>query len=124
MLSTVIQKKQQLTLDFEGGLTKRYRSLRDCVGTGIYKRGLTTTAIDLDIAPSNLSVQISDDSSRHFSVDSLEKYIEVSKDYTPIHYMVEKFLSDKAASHEAALEVVGDLVSQLLPSLKAAGIIK
>ena len=31
-------------------------------------------AIDLDQAPSNLSVQLSDDPSRHLSVDSLERY--------------------------------------------------
>lgn len=128
MLSTVIKTpKNQMTLDFEGGLTKRYRSLLDCVASGVYKRGLTTTAIDLDVAPSNLSVQISEDPSRKFSIDSLEKYIETSDDLTPVYYLVEKFLSDKTAKQDATLEAVGDLVSQLMPlipSLRAAGLIK
>ncbi len=83
----------QLTLNFEPGLVERYGSLRDCVATGVYQRGLKRVAIDLDQAPSNLSVQLSDDPSRRFSVDSLETYIEKTGDKTPILYLVERFLA-------------------------------
>ena len=83
----------QLTLNFEPGLVERYGSLRECVATGVYQRGLKRVAIDLDQAPSNLSVQLSEDPSRRFSVDSLEAYIEKTGDKTPVLYLVERFLA-------------------------------
>jgi len=92
MPSAVIQPAQ-LTLNFEPGLIDRYGSLRECVASGVYQRGLKRVAIDLDQAPSNLSVQISEDASRHFSVDSLERYIEKTGDKTPVLYLVERFLA-------------------------------
>ena len=60
------ETENQLVLDFEPGLTERYSSARDVVATGVYQRGLKRVAIELDMAPSNLSVQLSDDPSRHF----------------------------------------------------------
>lgn len=83
----------QLTLNFEPGLVDRYGSLRECIATGVYQKGLKRVAIDLDQAPSNLSVQLSDDPSRRFSVDSLETYIEKTGDKTPVLYLVERFLA-------------------------------
>jgi len=79
-------------------------------------------AIDLDQAPSNLSVQLSEDPSRHFSVDSLEAYITATGDMTPIHYLAEKFLSDKGAKQEAAhAELMAQLV-KMQKLMKTAGI--
>lgn len=89
-------KTNQLTLNFEPGLAERYGSLRECIATGVYQRGLKRVAIDLDQAPSNLSVQLSEDSSRNFSVDSLEKYIEKTGDTAPVMYLIERFLAADA----------------------------
>lgn len=102
MKSAVIsQPASQLTLNFEPGLVERYGSLRECVATGVYQRGLTRVAIGLDMAPSNLSVQVSGDPSRHFSVDSLERYIEKEGDTTPILYLIERFLAKDAMTVNA-----------------------
>lgn len=90
------EKKDQLTLDFSPGLLDRHMSLRDCIAGGVYQRGLGRIAIDLNLAPGNLSVQLSEDNARNFSVDSLERYIEKSGDTTPIMYLVEKFLAPEA----------------------------
>lgn len=120
MPSAVI-KPQQIALDFELGLTERYGSLRECVATGVYQRGLKRIAIDLDTAPSNLSVQLSEDPARHFSVDSLERYIQATGDVTPIHYLAERFLSDKSAKQAAASAELLELFKQLQPALKKAG---
>ncbi|WP_367126143.1 hypothetical protein [Ralstonia sp. CP] len=123
MKSSVIKQSEgQLVLDFEPGLTERYSSARDVVATGIYQRGLKRIAIDLDMAPSNLSVQLSDDPSRHFSLDSAERYMEKTGDYTPIYYLVEKFLGDKRNGKQAALEQIQALGPELLALLKKAGI--
>lgn len=109
-------------LDFEPGLAERYSSLRECIATGVYQRGLGRVAIDLNQAPGNLSVQLSEDPSRHFSVDSLETYIQKTGDVTPIYYLAEKFLSDKTAKHEAAQAELLSLLSQLQPLMKKAGV--
>ena len=102
MASTVITaSKDQLTLNFEPGLADRYGSLRECIATGVYQRGLKRVAIDLDQAPSNLSVQLSEDHSRNFSVDSLEKYIEKTGDTAPVMYLIERFLAADARSDGA-----------------------
>jgi hypothetical protein len=115
-------EKSQLTLDFEPGLLERHRSLRDCIATGIYKRGLSTCAIDLNESPGNLSNQLGDESQRKFGVDDLELYLEKSKDFTPIYYLIEKYLSDKSAAKEAANLEALRAVAQLLPILKKAGL--
>ena len=126
MKSAVIKRapapaQEQLTLSFEPGLSDRYGSLRECVATGVYQRGLKRVAIDLDQAPSNLSVQLSDDPSRHFSVDNLERYIERTKDLTPVYYLVEKFIKPRGGRQEAALAQLPALAEQLQAVLKQAG---
>lgn len=107
----------QLTLSFETDVHERYRSLRECIATGIYQRGLGKVAIDLDTAPSNLSVQLSEDPSRKFSVDSLETYIDKTGDTTPILYLVSRFMApnDQPAINAQAV------MAQVQALLKQAG---
>ncbi|MGZ3235763.1 MAG: hypothetical protein ACXU8A_00135 [Burkholderiaceae bacterium] len=117
-----IKEKKQMTLDFEGGLCDRFQSLRECIATGVYRRGIGSVAIDLDQAPGNLSVQLSGDQTRHFSVDSLERYIEKSKDLTPIYYLIEKFVESGDADHAANTAEVMALLQAIAPKLKKLGI--
>jgi hypothetical protein len=116
-------EKAQMTLDFEPGLTGRHRHLRDCVATSIYRRGLSTCAIELNESPGNLGNQLSDDSQRKFGIDDLELYLEKSKDYTPIYYLVEKFLADKTKAKEAASTEALQALAAMVPMLKKAGLI-
>ena len=90
-------RKEQCIADID-------QTIRECIATGVYQRGLKRVAIDLDQAPSNLSVQLSEDHSRNFSVDSLEKYIEKTGDTAPIMYLIERFLA-KDAQNESAKKV-------------------
>lgn len=112
----------QLTLDFHGGLTERHRNLRDCIGAGIYRRGLSTCAIDLNESPGNLSNQLSDESARKFGVDEFELYLEKSGDYTPIYYLVEKFLG-KAESQARETQAKLDALRQIQSLMKQAGLV-
>lgn len=114
-------QQQQFTLNFDPGLLERFSCLRECVATGVYQRGLKRVAIDLDMAPSNLSVQLSEDASRHFSVDSLERYIESTGDTTPIYYLIERHLRDKPQVSPAAVAQLVDLVAQMQPLLRQVG---
>lgn len=111
----------QYTLSFDPGLAERYGSLRECIATGVYQRGLKRVAGDLDQAPGNLSVQLSEDTSRHFSVDSLEKYIETSGDMTPLYYLCEKFLRKPDAKQNAALSALPAVMAQMQALMKQAG---
>lgn len=117
-------ENRQLTLDFEPGLVSKHRNLRDCVSTCIYRRGLSTVAIELNESPGNLTNQLSDESSRKFGIDDLEQFIEKSKDVTPIYYLVEKFLHqhEAEAEHDAALAALGPLLAQIAPLMKKAGL--
>ena len=45
---------------------------------------MKAVAADLDLSPGNLSVALSDDPHRKFSVDDLENYIKATGDKTPI----------------------------------------
>lgn len=121
MRSPVIKQAEgQLTLSFEPGLAERYTCLRECVAAGVYRHGLGNVAIDLDQAPGNLSVQLSADPSRHFSVESLERYIEKTGDTTPIQYLIDKFLKDKTQADELATLL--PMLRQMVPALKKAGL--
>jgi hypothetical protein len=119
-----VVNENQLTLNFEPGLVERYGSLRECIATGVYQRGLTNVAPSLDKAPGNLSVELSEDPTRKFGVESLELYIEKFNDLTPIYYLVEKFLHkpESEVEHDAALAQIAPLLEQLGPLLKKAGL--
>jgi hypothetical protein len=122
-VSRKINDEAQLTLSFEPGMTERYTSLRESIAVGIYRRGLGNTAIDLDMAPSNLSVQLSDDPTRHFSVDSLERYIAKTGDTTPIYYLIEKFLSDKGDDSATEMAAMKQALKQMAPAFKKLGLL-
>ncbi len=122
MLSpNITPPKNQLTLDFEPGLAERHRNLRDCIGAGIYRRGLSTCAIDLNESPGNLSNQLSDESQRKFGVDEFELYLEKTRDFTPIFYLVEKFLSKSQQSDQEAAKKLAAL-EQIQALMKSAGL--
>lgn len=117
----ITQPEGQLTLNFEPGLSDRYPCLRDCVASSVYRYGLTNTAIDLDKAPGNLSVELSADPSRKFGVDDFEKYLEKSGDYSAIYYLIDKFLRDKTDDGNTA-ELLA-MFKQMAPALKRAGVL-
>jgi hypothetical protein len=114
--------ENQLTLNFDPDMHEKYRCLRECVAQGIYQRGLGNVAIDLDLQPSNLSVQLSEDPSRRFSVDHLEAYIEKTGDTTPIYYLISKFLQPEHKTDRAALAQAAAMLPQLQALLKQAGL--
>jgi hypothetical protein len=114
--------QSQLVLDFEAGLTERFNSARECMAQGVYQRGLKRVAADLNEAPGNLSVKLSDDPVRHLSLDMFELYLEKTGDMTPLYFLVEKFLGDRRNTKQAAVEQIQALGPQLVALLKQAGI--
>lgn len=112
----------QMTLDMDCDLLDRFRSVKECVAAGTYRRGLKRVAADLDLAPGNFSVALSGDGQRHFDTDWLERYVEKTGDKTPIYYLVAKYCGDSNASRDEALERVQSLLGELPALLANVGI--
>ncbi|MGK2897222.1 MAG: hypothetical protein ACSLE9_00845 [Burkholderiaceae bacterium] len=113
---------RQLTLELDDTLVNRYRGVRDVVLQGVYSRGLKTVAADLDLSPGNLSVALSDDPHRKFSVDDLERYVQCTGDKTPIYYLIARYLGDEGHARDHALGQVAEILQNLPAMLHAAGL--
>jgi hypothetical protein len=88
----------QLTLNFDAGLVDSYGTCREYVASRVHNQGRPQKAIaaDMDYSPSDLSRKLSQnpDDSRRFTLDDLEKFIQVTGDKSPVFYLVEKFLTE------------------------------
>src|SRR6185437_2325904 len=124
MVSQVLTDSQrQLTLALDARLPEIYRTARDCIAAGIYKRGLVRIAGELDVSPGNLSVALSDDPSRKFGLDEAELYTQVTGDKDWIYYLVAKYLGDeRGAARDHALSEVQQMLAALPDKLAAAGL--
>ena len=111
----------QMTLDLDTHLTERFRSAKEAMAAGVYRRGLKRCAADLDVAPGNLSVMLSADGQRHLDVDLLERYVETTGDRTPIYYLVAKHCGDSGASRDEAIERMQGLLAELPQLLASVG---
>lgn len=111
----------QMTLDLDTHLTERFRSAKEAMAAGVYRRGLKRCAADLDVAPGNLSVMLSADGQRHLDVDLLERYVETTGDRTPIYYLVDKHCGDSSAARDEAVERVQAMLAELPQLLASVG---
>ena len=117
---------QQLHLAFESGLSQRYESVRECLSTQVYQRGLVRTAGQLDLSPSKLTEKLagmrSDGKGTGITLDELERYVQRTGDVSPIHYLADKYCRDPEVTRREALDKVADLMERLPALLAAAGV--
>ena len=117
-----MSSKHQLKLDFEPGITERFRTLKRCVSAVVYgsKAGLDGCAAACDVSPSTLSKMLNEqdneENRRHLPLDFLPIIMEVTKDYRPLQWLGEKFLPNDEQREEAALA----RVELLLPEIMSA----
>lgn len=94
----------QLTLNFDAGLVDSYPSCREYIAARVHQQGRPQKAIaaDMDYSPSDLTRKLAQnpDDCRRFTLDDLEKYMVVTKDKTPVLYLVEKYLADAGSEIE------------------------
>lgn len=111
---------RQFELDFEGGLVERYPNFLDCVRASVYGCGrqFKAVAADLDMSASALSQKLADQTDNHFALRRLPELLEATKDYTPIFWLVEKYLDDPEAKRRRSLERVAQLLPELQRLLK------
>jgi len=117
--------RQQMTLDFEPGLTDRHVSLLGCVREVAYtqRQPLKTIAAEMDLSLSDLSRKLAanPDDSRRFSVDDLERFLAVTGDMTPIYWLIERYLEDADVRQRRALTELSKMMPQIAALLKQAG---
>lgn len=94
----------QLNLNFEAGMVESYATCREFVAARVHQLGRPQKSIaaDMDYSPSDLSRKLAQnpDDSRRFTLDDLERFVQVTGDTRPVLYLVEKYL---AQTDEAAL---------------------
>lgn len=99
-----MNQKVQLNLNFEAGVVESYGSCREYIAARVHQQGRPQKSIaaDMDYSPSDLSRKLAQnpDDSRRFTLDDLERFVQVTGDTQPILYLAEKYLSQ---TDEAAL---------------------
>jgi hypothetical protein len=117
----------QMTLQLEPGLSKKFRSLRRVTAQIVYQHGLDRCAIAADESPGNFSKSLGDrekgdTTARRFDLDALEAVMDETGDYTPIYYLIDKYLKDEQASRDQAIAQLGQILPDLHKLLKQAGV--
>ncbi len=94
----------QMVLNFEAGAPKSYASCKEYFAACIHRLGKPQKAVaaDMDLSPSQLSRKVSNnpDDTMNLTLDDFELYLQTQRDMKPLHYLIEKYLSE---SDEAAL---------------------
>jgi hypothetical protein len=126
-----VTSRSQLSLDFEPGLTAKWRSLEDCILHVVvtHRLGVDGIAARLDMSPSELSRRLNahtaakegDVSNRPMRVCDLLQIIQITGDHRPIHWLAERFLGDPVAKQESALEQLAMLAPVLMGLAEQAG---
>ncbi len=117
----------QLSLQFEPGLSSKFRSLRRATAEVVYRSGLDRCAIAADEGPGNFSKSLADrhkgdTTARRFDLDALEAVLDETHDYTPIYYLIDKYLRDDEARKHAAIDKIGALLPELTALFRQAGV--
>lgn len=117
----------QLSLQMEPGLSSKFRSLRRATAQVVYQAGLDRCAIAADESPGNFSKSLGDRdkgdaTARRFDLDALEAVMDETGDYTPIYYLIDKYLHDDAAKKDQALKALGAMLPEMQALMKRAGL--
>lgn len=114
---------QQFTLDFQAGLTERFPRWEDTLTHAVYssRLGLNGVAAKLDQAPSDLCKRLAGEEQRPLRAKDVLGVIEATQDFTPIYWLLEKFLKDPDAKKQEAIARLPGLVAALEATLEAAG---
>ena len=117
---------QQLSLNFEGGLTSRFHTLREVVQSAVLasKLGVTGMAAKMDMGHSELSRRLDAGAvdNRPLRVDDLVAIVEITKDHRPIYWLIERFLQSPEMKRAIALDQLAELLPHLTDLAREAGI--
>ncbi len=122
---------RQFTLDFEAGLTERFKTWESILAAAVYasRKGLNSVASDLDMSPSELTRRLNPDSddARPLRTKDAVGIIRSTEDLRPIYWLIESFLNDPESLRQEALSRLPGLlaavqaaIEQSAPKLRAA----
>lgn len=124
--------RDQLALQFEPGLTARYRTLEDCCAAVVHgsREGVEGVAASLDMAPSELSRRLNahvpqhqgDTNNRPLRVSDFVGIVAKTGDLRPVYWLVEKFTTDKQTMQTQALTHLAQLLPMLFTLIEQSGI--
>jgi len=118
---------RHLSITYQGGLTHTSRSLRELMQVQVHNNGgVVAVAGKVDLSPSKLSEKLSGGDGggrqRGLTIDELERYMKETGDVTPVHYLVEKFLTCPDAQHAEAIAQFTNLARAMAPLAQSLGI--
>lgn len=114
---------QQFTLDFQAGLTERFPRWEDTLVHSVYssRLGLNGVAAKLDQSPSDLCKRLAGEETRPLRGKDVLGILEATGDFTPIYWLLEKFLKDPEARKQEAMARLPGLMAVLEATLAQAG---
>ena len=80
-----------------------------------------------DEGPGNFSKSLADRmkgdaTARRFDLDALEAVLDETHDFTPIYYLIDKYLHDDAARKAAAMDKLTGMMPELVSLFRQAGV--
>lgn len=116
----------QLTLKFEPGLTQQHKTLRSVTQASVlnHRGGVAAVAPDVDMSPSQLGRKLSgnpEDPHRTLDIDDWVNVIQSTGDFTPIYWLIERFLPNDDEKRRAAVDQLSQLMPQIAQLLAQAG---
>lgn len=116
---------RQFTLDFEPGLTERFKTWESVLAAAVYgsRKGLNVVAADLDMSPSELTRRLNPDSddARPLRTKDATGIIRSTEDMRPVYWLIETFLRDPEAVKQEALARLPALMEAIQATLEQAG---
>ncbi len=118
---------RHLSITYQGGLTHTSRSLRELMQVQVHNNGgVVAVAGKVDLSPSKLSEKLSGGDGggrqRGLTIDELERYMKETGDVTPVHYLIEKYLTCPEAQHAEAIAQFTNLARAMAPLAQSLGI--
>lgn len=118
---------RHLSITYQGGLTHTSRSLRELMQVQVHNNGgVVAVAGKIDLSPSKLSEKLSGgdggNRQRCLTIDELERYMKETGDVTPVHYLIEKFMTCPEAQHAEAIAQFTNLARAMAPLAQSLGI--
>jgi len=107
---------RQVSFDFDASYVTAYESCREYVAHAVHHQGMPVKAVaaDMDLSTSHLGRKLaqSPGDSMRFTLDDLERFIEATRDVSPIYYLIEKHCIDSVRV-EALERELADLKARM-----------
>lgn len=116
---------RQYTLDFDAGLTERFKTWDEVLASAVYgsRKGLNAVAGDLDMSPSELTRRLNPDTDdpRPLRTKDGVRIIESTGDMRPVYWLIERFLRDPEMARHEALAQLPEMIARMNALLEQAG---